>query len=134
VIEWSSSSAKLVFSVLEAAPDAMLLVSADGAIAYANHQTGRLFGYGSDELIGKPIEVLVPEDKRDAHVLRRRDYDRSPRTRPMGSGFALSGRRRDGSEFPADVSLSPLQTPEWCGIIASVRDFTASRTSRSTTH
>jgi len=126
-IEWSESSAHLVYSVLEAAPDAMLLVTTDGTIAYANRQAVILFGYSFDELIGRTIELLVPEDARDAHVLSRREYERASRVRPMGSGLALRGRRKEGDEFPADVSLSPLETPEWRGVIASVRDVTAHR-------
>src|SRR5215212_3847874 len=90
--------------LLEAAPDAVVGVGADGLIALVNAQAERLFGYGREELLGQPIELLVPEDVRAAHPGHRLRYERDARPRPMGAGMQLSGRRRDGSRFPAEIS------------------------------
>jgi PAS domain S-box-containing protein len=110
--------------LLEAAPDAMVCVDAGGRIALVNAQTERLFGYGRDELIGQPVEVLVPDQVRDLHSGHRAGYMADPRPRPMGAGLQLAGRRRDGSTFPAEVSLSALGTDEGLLVTAVVRDVT----------
>src|SRR5688572_13184333 len=81
--------------LLESAPDAIVIVDADGAIALVNSQAERLFGYDRDELIGLPVEILLPERARDRHVRHRDRYFSEPRTRPMGAGLPLAGRRKD---------------------------------------
>src|SRR2546427_10355 len=98
--------------LLEAAPDAMVCVDRDGRIALVNAQTERLFGYGRDELVGQPVEMLVPDAVRDAHPGHRAGYVADPRPRPMGADMQLAGRRRDGSTFPAEVSLAAMSTDE----------------------
>src|SRR5437879_13039758 len=98
--------------LLEAAPDAILGVDADGRIVLVNAQAERLFGYSRDELIGEPVEILVPEGARADHPERRKSYLADPRTRPMGAGRELAGRRKDGSEFPAEISLSAIETED----------------------
>jgi diguanylate cyclase (GGDEF)-like protein/PAS domain S-box-containing protein len=110
--------------LLEAAPDAMVIVDADGHITLVNRQTERLFGYSRDELVGQPVEILLPETIRHRHTAQRQAYTTAPEVRPMGAGLELSARRRDGTEFPAEISLSPLQTAQGLLISAAVRDIT----------
>ncbi|GAA3277459.1 PAS domain S-box protein [Dactylosporangium vinaceum] len=110
--------------LLEAAPDAIVGVGSDGRIALVNAQAERLFGYGREELLGQPIELLVPEDVRDVHPAHRRRYERDAHPRPMGAGMPLSGRRKDGSRFPAEISLSPIDTEHGRIVAAAVRDVT----------
>jgi PAS domain S-box-containing protein len=110
--------------LLDAAPDAMVIVDREGRIVLANRQAQLVFGYDASELLGRPIEVLVPETYRAGHVHQRDRYIASPRTRPMGAGIDLYARRQDGSEFPVEISLSPMETPEGLLITAAVRDIT----------
>jgi PAS domain S-box-containing protein len=118
--------------LLEAAPDAMVCVDRDGRIALANAQTERLFGYGRDELVGQPIEMLVPDEARDAHPRHRAGYVADPRPRPMGAGMELAGRRRDGTTFPAEISLSAIDTDQGILVSAAVRDATQRRLAAET--
>jgi PAS domain S-box-containing protein len=97
--------------LLEAAPDAVICVDGDGRIVLVNAQTERLFGYGRDELAGQPVEMLVPDAVRDAHPGHRAGYLADPRPRPMGAGMELAGRRRDGSTFPAEISVRDRHRP-----------------------
>ncbi len=113
--------------ILESAPDGMVIVDNRGKIALVNGQAERLFGYSRHELIGAPVELLVPDRLRDVHRRHRADYAETPRTRPMGAGLDLSGRRKDGSEFPVEISLSPLQAPDGTLTIAAIRDITERR-------
>jgi PAS domain S-box-containing protein len=116
--------AKIV-GVLEAAPDAIVVTDAKGFIVLANAQTTRLFGYSRDELVGQPVEMLVPADLRRAHVVDRTRYADNPVNRPMGpGGEQLMAQRRNGSRFPADISLSSLQTEDGLLIAAAIRDAT----------
>ena len=110
--------------LLDAAPDAIVAVTTEGIITLVNVQTERLFGYPRSELLGRPIEMLVPEALRDAHPDHRRRYLQDPRPRPMGAGAELSGRRRDGSQFPAEISLSSIETTDGLLVVAAVRDAT----------
>jgi PAS domain S-box-containing protein len=112
---------------LDAAPDAIVVVDKTGSIVIANGLTEKMFGYSRDELIGRPIEVLVPERSRGGHVHYRDNYVREPRTRPMGEGRELAGRRKDGSEFAVEISLSPLNTDKGPLVISIIRDTTQRR-------
>ena len=123
----------LFAGLLEAAPDAMVCVDADGRIALVNDQTERLFGYGRGELIGEPVEMLVPDAVRDVHPGHRTGYVASPRPRPMGEGMELAGRRRDGTTFPAEISLSAVDTEDGILVTAAVRDVTQQRLAAETT-
>ena len=111
-------------ALLEAAPDAMVIVNEQGTIVLTNSQTSKLFGYIPQELLGQPVEVLIPEALRVAHRGHRNDYSHAPRARAMGEGLELSGRRKDGSEFPVEISLSPLETAEGTLITSAIRDIT----------
>jgi PAS domain S-box-containing protein len=109
---------------LESAPDAVVVVDAQGRITIVNHLTEAMFGYSRDELLGQALEILVPERFRTRHVHDRDDYQHAPRTRPMGLGRELLGRRRDGSEFPVEISLSPLETEQGLLVTSIIRDIT----------
>ncbi len=110
--------------LLEAVPDAMVCVDRDGRIALVNAQAERLFGYRRDELVGQAVEVLVPDEVRVAHRGHQAGYMADPRSRPMDAGLDLAGRRRDGSTFPAEISLSAIDTDEGILVTAAVRDVT----------
>ena len=110
--------------LLEAAPDAMVCVEGDGRIALVNAQAERLFRYQREELIGQQVEILVPENMRGMHPAQRAGYLADPKPRPMGGGVELAGRRRDGSTFPAEISLSAIDSGDGILITAAVRDAT----------
>ncbi len=109
--------------LLEALPDALVGVDRAGLIVLANGNAEELFGYPRDELLGQPLEMLVPAPARSLHLKQRRAYARSPRPRPLHSGLKLSGLRRDGSEFPADIGLSMINTAEGPLVVAAIRDI-----------
>ena len=111
-------------ALLDAAPDAMVIVDQQGRIAAVNCQTETMFGYGRSELLGRPVEALLPERFVGAHVDHRHDYSAHPRVRPMGIGLELYGRRKDGSEFPVEIGLSPLQTVNGVYVTSAIRDVT----------
>lgn len=111
--------------LIDAAPDAMVIVNRQGVIEFVNIPAERLFGYTRDELVGQVIELLVPERFRAAHVVDRNNYVAAPKNRPMGSNLELFGRRKDGSEFPIEISLSPLETPAGLLVSSAIRDVTA---------
>jgi len=113
-----------LLTLLEVSPDALVLVNAAGRIVSVNSQTEALFGYPRSELEGEALEALLPERFRAAHVPDRERYATSPRTRPMGAGLALYGRRKDGTEFPVDISLSPLLFDGALHVLGAVRDIT----------
>ncbi len=110
--------------LLDSAPDAMIGVDPDGAIVFANLQAEALFGYSRAELLGRTMEMLLPEEIRERHVGHRRRFGQQPKTRPMGAGLELSARHRDGSEFPVEVSLSTLETQDGRIVSAAIRDIT----------
>lgn len=113
--------------LLNAAPDGFVIVDEGGRIALVNEQTERWFGYSRDDLLGQPVEKLIPERHHEAHVGERDGYLLDPRVRPMGAGLDLHARHRDGSEFPVEISLSPLRTDSDRMVIAIVRDISARR-------
>ncbi|HUI44333.1 MAG TPA: sigma 54-interacting transcriptional regulator [Terriglobia bacterium] len=105
-------------------PDAVIVADAHGAILEVNPRAEELFGYSRAEMLGQPVEMLIPDRLRTAHTGHRRAYEAAPRTRSMGAGLQLHGRRRDGSEFPVDIMLSPAETAEGRFVLAVVRDIT----------
>ena len=110
--------------VVEAAPSAMIMVNQEGQITLANQQAEKTFGYPREELLGRPIEMLVPERLRSGHQGFRHDYLCDPQARPMGAGRELFGRRKDGSEVPVEIGLSPIHTSKGLLVLASIVDIT----------
>src|SRR5271170_1742954 len=117
-----SMPSDLARSALEAAPDAMIIIDDAGIIRFANRQVSALFGYSPGEVIGKPVEHLMPERFRDRHVAHRQNYTSHVRVRPMGVGLDLFGRRRDGTQFPVEISLSPVEDAGKVFVAAAIRD------------
>src|ERR1035437_936620 len=109
--------------LLDAVPDALLGVDQAGMIRFVNHQTEALFGYDADQLVGAPVESLVPESVRRAHRALRESYSAATVTRHMGTELGLTGRRRDGTTFPADIALSRGETEHGAVVMAGVRDM-----------
>lgn len=110
--------------LLEAVPDAVVIVDRHGVIRRLNRQAEVMFGYGRAELVGQAVEVLIPDRYRVAHVGHRETYSAHPRTRAMGSGLELFGTRSDGAEFPVEVSLSPMSSAGESLVISTIRDVT----------
>lgn len=113
--------------LLESAPDAIVIVDTRGTIMIVNEQTEAMFGYAQDELIGAAVETLLPETRRAGHARHRDGYIAHPGTRPMGAGLDLVARRADGSEFPAEISLSPIETEDGMLVTSTIRDITERR-------
>lgn len=117
-------SPDLVRSVLASAPDAMIVIDDAGTVLFANRQVSALFGYDAADIIDQPIETLLPERFRGRHVAHRSNYTRTVRVRPMGAGLDLFARRKDGSEFPVEISLSPIEQDGRVMVAAAIRDVT----------
>ena len=113
--------------LFEVSPDGILIADAGGVIHYANPRAAELFSYNADELIGMTVEALVPKRFRDRHPGHRQNYDAHPRARAMGAALNLYGMRRDGTEFPVDIMLKPMQTPQGVMTMSFVRDMTEQR-------
>jgi PAS domain S-box-containing protein len=113
--------------LLEAAPDAIMQVDAEGRIILLNRVTEDMFGYTRDELLGQPVEVLIPQELRTLHAGHRTHYRQHPMTRTMGSSLALEGIRKDGSRFPVEISLSPSASEEGFRVTAIIRDISERR-------
>ena len=118
--------------ILDSAPDAIVIADVDGVIALVNTAAERLFGYCRDELVGRPVEMLIPAKLRRAHPQHRRGYTQHPHTRAMGEGRALRGLNKGGGEFPVEIMLSPLQSSDGTLITAVVRDITDRRLAEAT--
>ncbi len=119
--------AEAIRRAVDAAPDGIVIADDTGVIVFANAMACRLFGYEGTSLVGEAVEVLLPEEFRAGHVAHRTAYTSRPRTRPMGSGLDLRGRRQTGEEFPVEISLSPVVTKEHVFVVAIVRDVTDRR-------
>ena len=110
--------------LLQSAPDAMVFVNSDAKIVLVNSQLGALFGYSEEELVGCDLDCLIPDHYREVHRTHLERYFQQPRVRSMGSGLLIHGLKKDGSEFPADISLSPIKTEEGMITVAAIRDVT----------
>lgn len=119
--------------LLDTAPDAMVVVGPDSRIRFVNAQTEHLFGYRREQLLGQPLDILIPERLRERHAQHLQRFFANPGARPMGSGLELFGRCRDGRELPIEVSLSPLRTASGITVSASVRDISDRRQAEAQT-
>ena len=117
----SDSELRLLF---EAAPNGMIVIDQAGVIAFANKQIEQLFGYSRGELIGRSVEVLIPERFRAGHPAKRAAFAKNPTTRPMGAGRDLYGVRKDGVEFPIEIGLNPFRSGDRLLVVGSIIDIT----------
>ncbi len=122
--EFNSESHAIFEKLFESSPDAIVVTGQGGKIVLVNAQLEKMFGYNRQDLLGQPVEVLVPERSRTAHDKHREGYYADPRMRPMGAGLDLHGRRKDGTEFPVDIMLSPLETESGLLVLSVIRDIT----------
>ena len=126
-ISAGDSSEAYFRNLLESAPDAMIIVDKDSKIAIVNDQTEKMFGYARKELVGKKIEILLPDRMQQQHVHHREKYVDDPHVRPMGAELQLVGRRKDSTEFPVEISLSPVTTATGTFVSSVIRDVTERR-------
>ncbi|HET9848564.1 MAG TPA: PAS domain S-box protein, partial [Candidatus Dormibacteraeota bacterium] len=119
---------------MEALPDGVVIVDAAGRIVYANTLLEAMSGYHRDDVLGNPVELLVPERFRDLHTSHRAGYVENPRARPMGVNLDIFLRRKDGTEFPADIALSPLHTTSGMVVVAALRDATERKEAQARLH
>src|SRR5690348_6021674 len=117
-------SPELALKALDTAPDATVIIDESGVIRFSNRQATAMFGYAHDEIVGQSIQTLLPERFRERHFGHRRRFFENPRVRPMGAGLELFAVRKDGSEFPVEISLSPLEANDRLLVAAAVRDVT----------
>src|SRR5579872_2313065 len=120
--------------LLEAAPDAIIEVDRDGRIVLLNRVTEKMFGYPREQLLGQPVEVLIPESLRPTHHHHRGQYWNHPQTRTMGSGLSLFARRKDGSRFPVEIGLSPVKSGDGFRVTAIIRDISERKQSEERIH
>jgi len=123
----SDARTHLFEAMLQASPDGLIVIDVDGKIELASPAAERLFGYRAEEIEGRSVEFLIPEDRRPLHARHRASYLKEPEDRPMGIGLDLRGRRRDGSVFPVDISLVPTTVDGELRVGAFVRDATERR-------
>jgi diguanylate cyclase (GGDEF)-like protein/PAS domain S-box-containing protein len=121
----TADAGRMFQRLLETQAEAIVIVDGDGAIVIVNERAESMFGYSRDELLGQRVEMLIPEQERERHTAQRRDYSARPHTRPMGIGMDLAARRKDGTEFPVEVSLSALETERGPLITSRISDITA---------
>ncbi len=120
----SKRAAEQIHRIVDASPSGMVLMGQDGRIAMISQMTERMFGFSRDELIGRPVEILVPERFRAAHPEHWKAFFKNPQARPMGAGRDLFGRRKDGSEFPIEIGLNPIATEEGVMVLSAIVDIT----------
>jgi PAS domain S-box-containing protein len=118
-------------SLIDAMPDAIVIVNADGLIVDVNILALGMFGYTRDELLGSPVEVLIPDGVRERHIVEREEYVRRPRVRRMGAGIQLSALCKDGSKFVVEINLAPYQSPQGLLVVAAIRDVVAQKSVQS---
>src|SRR5690349_11587474 len=111
-------------ALIDAAPDGIVIVNQEGCIVLVNSQTEKLFGYRRAELLNQPVEILVPARARGKHRFHRAGFMSGPVLRPMGAGLELYGLRKDGTEFPVEIRLSPIQTDSGLLVSSAIRDIT----------
>jgi protein-histidine pros-kinase len=121
-ISVDDSSEAYFRNILESAPDAMVIIDHYGKVTVVNEQAERMFGYTREEMLGQEIEFLLPDDVRDKHISHRAGYARNPHIRPMGVGMDLSGRRKNGTTFPVEISLSPVTSATGMFVSSVIRD------------
>ncbi len=115
---------------VDAAPNAMVMVNGEGNIVLVNSQTEKMFGYARDELIGQKVNILAPHKYRDKHLAHESEFKRQPRVRAMGAGPDLYGVRKDGSEFPVEIGLNPIQTEQGAWVLSAIVDITERKRAR----
>ena len=125
---------KQLNDVLDLAPDAMVVIDREGAILVANSQTEKMFGYNREELLGQAVEILIPSHYRDDHPAQRDRYAANPQFRPMGTGRELWGMRKDGNEFPVEISLGPIETEDGTVLVSTIRDITERKNAEQILH